>query len=121
MKFLGFECRPYFKTATSAGFKLYERFQPSEFPIPAGSLLVGKLDIHHPAEKHIKVYLRIFLIAEKEKQFDKAILEKEIKSLFRQIGITENTTYEADVYPFTSYRRIENRIDERGYVDGADA
>jgi hypothetical protein len=122
MKFLNFECKDYFKTNSSYSFKLRERLPDgtSLGGVPMNKVynVVGWLELHYPAQSHIKAFVRVFLDAERAKQIKTEELSEAVYTLFREMKIPERVTFVADLIPYDEIRGIENHVNEKGVSDG---
>jgi hypothetical protein len=111
-----------FKTIGSIGFLLghwsenRSAAEGMKIPIGRGGVfrVVGRLDVHHPCEGHIKAHLRVVL---PEGYHTWEQMRDAVQQVFLALSIPADETYEADFVSPSRQTHIENATDREGVSD----
>jgi hypothetical protein len=112
-----------FKSATSISFALGRysdtlKLPDSNFAMKVGPrgvfTRVGRVDVHHPCEGHIKAQLNVVLPTEYH-EFER--MQGLVKSVFEALGIQPDETFETLFVTPEKQTEYENATDREGMTD----
>ena len=69
------------------------------------------------ADSHIKVFLRVCFYINFPDSVSSGEFKSAVEEFMEQHGLRQTLTYEADMFSLGKTLSVENRLDERGFVD----